>query len=59
MSFFSGAAVEDLTTITTNELLDVEDEISTPVTPAINNGNTETNPVKQSTFINSQVNGVN
>lgn len=55
-----GMAVEDLTTITSSELLDVEDEISTPVTTTVvNNGNTDTNPVREtSTFISSQLNGV-
>lgn len=56
---WSGTAIEDLTTITSNELLDVEDEISTPVTTTMNNGNTDTNPVRESSpFINTQVNGV-
>lgn len=58
--FFVGTAIEDLTTIASSgELLDVEDEISSPVTTATNNGNTDANPVRESsTFISSQINGV-
>lgn len=54
-----GTAVEDLTTVTSSELLDVEDEVSTPVTMATNNGNAEVNPAReQTTFISNQTNGV-
>lgn len=51
--------MEDLTTVTSSELLDVEDEVSTPVTTAANNGNSDSNPVRETTaFISGQINGV-
>lgn len=51
--------MEDLTTVTSSELLDVEDEVSTPVTTATNNGNSDLNPVRETTaFISGQINGV-
>lgn len=57
--FDSGTAIEDLTTVTSSELLDVEDEVSTPVTTAASNGNADANSTRESsTFINTQVNGV-
>lgn len=51
--------MEDLTNLTSSELMDVEDEVSTPVTAATSNGNIDVNNIPQpSAFINNPANGV-
>lgn len=57
--FLTGAAVEDLTNNASNDLMDIEDDESSPVASTPNdNGNVPINPVMEKPNFIHQMNGV-